>query len=1675
VELHVHAVSGLSGSRSTGRDDKAGGTTGALEPLTCVLERKGKAQQTRVSMSDGQTCAWEETLVLPITLYAAKQKGNKANQVQTYDPKLYTLRVYGSNALSKRHTVGSGIGSSSGSSSSSKGLKGSSDSSNGGRVATDLRTEIDMAAYATNEHAGKETTLTLPIRSVNGKGNECGGGGALIKLTIKVSPAQEGSSSKGGSHRRQNSTSMSINGSPLHPAQHQSSPLTTFTKEAVEFLSPELASRPLPVKFDETSHMHAPPSHYRDPSSSQSQSQVAGGDEGAKGGPTEGESAHHRKRSMPESVAEANESYAIDEDEVEFEEKPAAIQASTAQTKEATAGVTPVSYSSGGSKEPEPTPSSSRPVPFHRVASTPLHDRRTETQIFSSIMVNELAMHSEEVRREEEGERSNRPSLSRARSMQTPMASRAASRRPSLQQARQLRVCTNTNAVQQSVGTPEAQSVPTIEEDREQGKKDGEQMYDDAYAHAAAGSTAPRNLPMSAPPPHSPPIGHGADEDDDDDLHGGLVPSASFADRHDELTVEDILNPSGLSAADAHAATKAAAARRRRHGRVPSLYDGSQDGQLALEQMLRPGSTAARSNRKKFFSGKKKESGGSKSSTLSGPIEESETISESPPASAPASSTPLTHPVPTTNLDPVRRRSIGGRDREMSASGASASRQSQLDEIITGSTAGTLHTVAAEHSSLSSQQSARTSRSSSPSRSLTVGAGSTSTLLSTSSHPSMHLPSPSPRNRPAFPMSTPAKHSAVYTCNRHSPFNSLSKSEAQSVSGGVAGLDASADASNSPPEAGSLAAYRQAVRDRTRNRSQGGSQGNIAYGAFPVLDASRSSASYMERMATRSMPRKVAGIVTHCVQTTTCGASGSDAVESSPHTAPDHSGDAPSSVTSRRSRAVTIGGGTADLTASEAASTMAEFMHLEREFRDQLQPSVQLLCEQLTVPDVVCGDVVSPLGSDGDDPDKQQQHQRDDSVRHSLSATVISNSNSNSITQASSIGRKRAPFKALWNTFSSIQKPSTHNGNVTLSSVFGALKNSTNLSSATPTPPPFTPFYKHIPVWSCVTVRCLSAWDAFSVWSFASERVAEDVHRVSARSWILSQLLTHMHQTSIYVCARSAAGQRQQALAALIANIATLMQLCEGYSKSPQAPPDPVVHTSRTPPDAATIGPASPSPISYAQYEHELLTPCFPSAYATHDGLSATPSLPSNMAHRISELARTRLRTGTHRGGSFSLSRQDNPLSHSSASDHYPFRYELSLGVSLYDWFLSHLRQHLHFCYQCTLELAMTEVTAIAPETVLSPANDHSTNGDQVGYEETVDQMLTALTKIWEDMVAQCVAVPLRLHFIRCIMRHLSSTLFNAVMSSASLMNMTGGMRLKIITTSIHNWARLQQTEPHAHKRGHSSGGSMSGIKLTDPDSSPDIDPTLAHICTQELSSLDQLAMLLLMDKQTLSIEDLAALCPDLSPVSLYHLLLHYRAPESSKPGKKKKSKSPSKSPSKSALTSPSPPVDEQETVSDSLLEDLIAYQNQFMPHADTSAAQQQQPGATAKRGPFPVLFRKWSVHAHAQQEEENNKSKSLDQGVENGGGVAASSNASKSTASIHSPFMDAFDRMALPSLLPSVSATAPARSSVMLLPLAAAPLPPALLQDRAFAFLQTKDEGKEGTELVLPVESGAE
>jgi hypothetical protein len=564
----------------------------------------------------------------------------------------------------------------------------------------------------------------------------------------------------------------------------------------------------------------------------------------------------------------------------------------------------------------------------------------------------------------------------------------------------------------------------------------------------------------------------------------------------------------------------------------------------------------------------------------------------------------------------------------------------------------------------------------------------------------------------------------------------------------------------------------------------------------------------------------------------------------------------------------------------------------------------------------------------------------------------------------------------------------------------------------------------------------LAGWDAFAVQTFADEADASQVRRSAPRSWILSIVLGHIHQTSLRLVAHSAAGQRQKALCFFLSHLVTLIELVEAYARSPHAPPPyPLLDdgSEAVIEDDADELITAPTP---ALYDKQLLTPSLPAAFASPLGLFAVPQLPLESSQRVCERARRRLRGNkqapTPRAGI-------TPLPAGA------FPYSLSLGVSTYTWFLAHLRRTLAQTYQGLLELSLTELEMLDPASILSTSQDAAAGADEVsGYEATLEQLQASLTKALEDMQSQRVLPVLQHHFFTCLLRGLNASLFNAVLSNKSLMNMTSGMRLKIVCTALANWARNQRAD---------SGDDASSSELE-------------RIASEEMEMCKQLALLMLMDKQQLTLQDLSDVCSALTPVSLYHLLINYVPADSANSGGGND--------------------DGEERINPAVLDELSTYQTDVLSHVAARA-----PG----QGP-PVLFPAWRVaglvarkakdHAGGitEEDEDENGGGGGHEGAAVYEGWAAASARRKSVeekqkANVQSPFLDAFQPIMLPRILPRQPSSSPSSSSATrsptsptaLLPLSAVPVPAPLAAETAtFAFLQRGEQAQ----LVLPVCRGA-
>jgi len=728
------------------------------------------------------------------------------------------------------------------------------------------------------------------------------------------------------------------------------------------------------------------------------------------------------------------------------------------------------------------------------------------------------------------------------------------------------------------------------------------------------------------------------------------------------------------------------------------------------------------------------------------------------------------------------------------------------------------------------------------------------------------------------------------------------------------------------------------------------------------------------------------------------------------------------STPARPSSAAAAAAATTPATATEAAQ-------LEEDFMARTRPAVELLCAQLHIPELFDVNAAaeasfSPQGSTGSQPATSPSTTESTRARQASSPNGKSLWNSLKRAVSSAAGPEAAAAAAAARATSPSAGMAAAASPVSAVSPAAAVSPTQSDSGSTE-----ASFWFGVPAWSCTVLRCLAGWDAFAVQTFPDETDPSQLRRTAPRSWILSAVLGHLHQTGMRLVAHSAAGQRQKALCFFLSHLVTLIELVEAYQRSPHAPPPfPLIDDG----SAAVFDEEAPQP-SPAQYDRQLLSPSLPAAFASYRGLFAVPQLPVESSQRVCEEARRRLR-----GNKQLPTPRAAPGSTAPPLPAGAFPYSVSLGVSTYTWFLSHLRSLLSQTYQGLLDLSLTELELLDPASILSTSQDAMAAADEVsGYEATLDQLQASLSKALEDLQSQRVLPVLQHHFFTCLLRHLNATLFNAVLSSKQLMNMTSGMRLKIVCTALANWARNHRAD----------------------DAAPDEEESeLERIVREETERCKQLALLMLMDKRDLTLQDLSAMCSALTPVSLYHLLINYKLADKDRAGND----------------------DGEERINPAVLDELMEHQTAVMSHIAARA-----PG----QGP-PVLFPAWRVAGLVARRPDERGDGIAEEDEESAGGsnegaavydawletsARRKAGVEKQKSNVQSPFIDAFQPVPLPRLssrqLNASPSTKSPTSPTALLPLAAVPVPAPLANDTTyFAFLQRGEQAS----LVLPVCRGA-
>ena len=1641
LQLHIHDVSPLS----------------SCEAMHCVVKRSSKEFHTRMAMGDGRACSWEETIRMISTLYRAKSKDKKA---PPFDKKEYTFIVQTDRASKQRSSLSVSANAVANAASASHAAASAAAAQASKSIL--MAVDIDLAAFAVPEHLGTEVTRSFALKAIKGGGD--GGAAAsgltpMLKVTFKVSLVKKGenipSMSKSAlatvdeQHKQQthmvglkpNRRSQSI--SAVSPVQANAT-IDSYSKLAGDELSPDLTKRPRRVKAGAGKDDNE--DEYSDISSREQRrilaDEHAEEDENADGSAPAKSVYGDLESNSPQANTSTKTRRSTGKAALDEIKQKAAANAvrSPDGTQSYASGVAEDVMTPPGVSQPAPPPSESDSVsalpPSARRPSALLspseRKRRSDTQIFTAIMTSELSSPIA----------GDKPSLSRRASQLNPPQSAPAQpdspaalvRSPSTKHAG-LRVSTSNADIAGSSrkeirSAAAARPTPATADD---GAFTSYTNFGDDDV------PSPQQLRQQQRGSSHGALAADAHADDNDDA----VAPSSFADRHAELTVDDVLSPfGGHSGAPSRTASTAGS-----HARLPSMFVTKNTDRNSSTKLFsstnknnysRTADSALVLPKKGSAQDKDKTSSGGRGSFIGN------SSGDSQPPSASSARTPqltaaasFTGPLSFASLSDAaavkkmtsKRDSAPAAEHERSTSGASRSRHS-IDEMLDGN-----HLATGGHSQHNSRQA---SRSPSPSRS--TGSGGTAGSSVGSSLPSYisgtFLPAASPRQntKPSFPHSSPAKHSAAHVGSRvngRSPFSSLSKEESRMLSTGGASasstMSSTGGSSEAEAEAGSLASYRAALKQKARSSSRSNNSTPYSSLQLPVV------ADHGVGSASKTLPVRVSS-------------SGGINV-------------APPSPRSAGSRGLATGSLGRDASAALSRSnpapiTAAEATKLERDFFVRMRASVDLLCDQLQIPDLFDSEQPASAGS---------ASAKDSSPSPAASPNPAANPSG-------------TPLKSMWSSVKArLASPSS---NASASGPTAAAARSSGASTpATPSAPPSPagpqaksapadPFFHGVPVWSCLVVRCLHAWDAFAVSTFAAtdpssksqsssspgpDDPSGSITRSASRSWILSAILTHLHKTGLFLCARSAAGQRQNALCFFITQLATLIQLVEGFSRSSVAPaPYPLLDDGPASPSSeapAAVGPEAHT----ARYAQALRTPSLPEGFGSWRGMYVVAQLPNESTQRVSEWARVQIKAlGAGQGvAGKGAGSAPHPSPAATASNSTLFPYSLSLGVSTYTWFLAHLRALLCTVYQCLLELVLTELEIVDPASILSAVDDPM--AETVGYEHTLEQLLATYHKIGDDALRNCMSLPLRTHLFASLFAHLNSALFNAVLSKMNLMNMTTGMRLKVITKSMQEWARGFGDD------GHGSADCSMGAA---GDKEAARDSALLRVCNSELEMCNQLSLLLLMDKRGLTLDDLSAQCSALTPVSLYHLLLNYLPVSSAAAA--------------SAAGAPPSARSSSDLICDSILDELSTYQTDVLSHL-----------AARSSGPGPrVLFPAWRVAGLRSRplEVSDNDDDEDDAGADCTYGAHLRATSSASGANIQSPFLAPMQRIPLPrsavaaaSAAATVAAGASAKSAASpsrtsLLPLASVPVPAALLHDGsgAFACLQRADQ------LVLPVTRGA-
>ena len=177
----------------------------------------------------------------------------------------------------------------------------------------------------------------------------------------------------------------------------------------------------------------------------------------------------------------------------------------------------------------------------------------------------------------------------------------------------------------------------------------------------------------------------------------------------------------------------------------------------------------------------------------------------------------------------------------------------------------------------------------------------------------------------------------------------------------------------------------------------------------------------------------------------------------------------------------------------------------------------------------------------------------------------------------------------------------------------------------------------------------------------------------------------------------------------------------------------------------------------------------------------------------------------------------------------------------LFTGFTLHLRECIGSTHQYLLDYVLNQINLLQLDIKGILEHEEAGLGSPI-----LDSLLSVYTNIYTQLTESNCPHSIKNQFIACLISNLSLALFNLILENDNLINITTGLKLQVIHSSIEEYAI------------RTSGNSLLSA----------IQPQIIR--------LKQLALFFLMDKSSITTQQLTSTCPNLTTLQLCHILKHY-------------------------------------------------------------------------------------------------------------------------------------------------------------------------------------------------------